>query len=77
MPITDQLRKRVKEATGAGQSLNDLAKRAGVKQPTLHRFASGENPTAALLDKLATYFGLRLCDSPDKPAKIATKRKAK
>lgn len=75
MSLTDQLRRQVKAATSAGQSLNDLAQKAGIKQPTLHRFASGGNPTAALLDKLAEHFGLSL--QPDsKPTKTA-KRKGK
>jgi plasmid maintenance system antidote protein VapI len=56
--ITDKLRQAVRDA---GLSVNAVATAAGIPQPVLHRFMSGERDlTLRTAQKLADYLGLTL-----------------
>ncbi len=56
--MADQLRKAIRK------SGNAIAVEAGVPQPVLHRFVSGERDlTLATAQKLADYFGFELLPS--------------
>jgi len=49
-------------ARDSGKSVNSIAREAGVSQPTLSNWITGERDSisAATVDKLAVYFGLKL-----------------
>jgi len=57
--MTDQLRNAVHNS---GLSINHIAIGAGIPQPVLQRFCSGERENIRLdtAEKLAAYFGMRL-----------------
>jgi len=56
--IADQLRQAIEDS---GQSVYAIAKAAGIAQPVLHRFYTGERDlTLSTADKLIEYFGLEL-----------------
>jgi len=57
--MTDQLRNAVHDS---GFSVNHIAAGAGIPQPVLQRFISGERQNIRLdtADRLAAYFGMRL-----------------
>ena len=56
--MAEVLRKAVREP---GLSVNAVAKAAGIAQPVLHRFVTGERDlTLDTAQKLADYFGLEL-----------------
>jgi len=57
--MTDQLRNAVRDS---GLSINHIAIGAGIPQPVLQRFISGERENIRLdtADRLAAYFGMRL-----------------
>ena len=71
MSLSDQLRAKIRES---GKSANQLAREIGIPQPTITTFLNGKDVRLETANKLAVYFGLRLCDEPA-PAK--SKRKAK
>ena len=45
----------------SGESANSLGKKAGVEQSTITRFLNGAEMRTENIDKLADYFGLKLC----------------
>ena len=56
--MADQLRKAIKSS---GMTVNAIAVEAGIPQPVLYRFVSGERDlTMRTAQKLADYFGLEL-----------------
>jgi hypothetical protein len=56
--LADQLREAIENS---GRSINSIALAAGVPQPVLQRFVSGERDIRLeTADKLADYFGMRL-----------------
>jgi plasmid maintenance system antidote protein VapI len=56
--IAEELRRKVREC---GLSVNAVAKAAGVAQPVLHRFMTGERDlTLSTAQRLADHFGLEL-----------------
>jgi plasmid maintenance system antidote protein VapI len=56
--LADVLRRAMSET---GLSVNALAKAAGIAQPVLYRFVTGERDlTLRTAQKLADYFGLEL-----------------
>jgi plasmid maintenance system antidote protein VapI len=56
--MADVLRQEVRES---GESVNAVAKAAGVAQPVLYRFITGERDlTLETAQKLADHFGLEL-----------------
>jgi plasmid maintenance system antidote protein VapI len=56
--IADRLRRAVRDR---GQAVNAVAKAAGVAQPVLYRFMTGERDlTLDTAQRLADYFGLEL-----------------
>jgi plasmid maintenance system antidote protein VapI len=56
--MPDVLRRAVRES---GRSVNAVAKAAGVAQPVLYRFMTGERDlTLDTAQRLADYFGLEL-----------------
>lgn len=58
VPIADQLRRAIEDS---GLSVTAIAKAAGIAQPVLHRFYTGERDlTLTTADKLIVYFGLEL-----------------
>jgi plasmid maintenance system antidote protein VapI len=58
LTIADRLRQAVR---ASGQTVNAVAVGAGVPQPVLFRFVSGERDlTLRTAQKLADYFGLEL-----------------
>jgi plasmid maintenance system antidote protein VapI len=56
--ISSQLRDAIKDS---GQSANALARATGVPQPTITRFLNGAQMRTENIDRLAEYFGLKLC----------------
>lgn len=76
MSLAEQLRKKIRES---GLSANALARESGVPQPMITNFLNGSDIRLETANKLATYFGLRLCDEPQAkpPAKSAKPAKAK
>ena len=57
-PIADQLRKAIEDSE---LSVTAIARAAGIPQPVLHRFYTGERDlTLTTADKLIEYFGLEL-----------------
>jgi transcriptional regulator with XRE-family HTH domain len=82
LPLVEDLRRAVREA---GVSLSELGRQAGVSQPQLSRFVSGERtltlPAAA---RVCLALGLRLVrdggsrpGSADRPARTQAGRQAK
>jgi len=70
MSISDQLRDAI---TASGKPITTIAREAGITQPALWRFMQGEGVTTGTADKLADYFGLKLCrDKKSKPKKKAS-----
>ena len=58
MPVADQLRELINDT---GLSVYAVAKGAGIAQPVLHRFCTGERDlTLTTADKLIAYFDLEL-----------------
>lgn len=58
IPIAGQLRKAIEDS---GKSVYAIAKAAGIAQPVLHRFCTGERDlTLTTADKLLEYFGFEL-----------------
>ncbi len=56
--VTDTIRRSVQES---GETRYRISKETGVPQATLSRLVSGERePSGALIDTLAEYFGLEL-----------------
>ncbi|MDA1054860.1 MAG: helix-turn-helix transcriptional regulator [Planctomycetota bacterium] len=56
--IADQLRQAIEDS---GESVYAIAKAAGIAQPVLHRFSTGERDlTLTTADRLLEYFGLEL-----------------
>ena len=45
----------------SGESANALAKKTGVSPPTISAFLNGAEMRTETIDKLAEYFGLKLC----------------
>jgi len=71
MPLDEQLRDKIRDS---GKSANQLAVECGVPQPVLTRFLNGKDIRLETANKLATYFGLRLCDNrPSRPARAKRK----
>jgi transcriptional regulator with XRE-family HTH domain len=57
-PLTEELQRVILQS---GMSLNQLGKVAGVSQAQLSRFVRGDRTlTLPAVDKLCSYFGLRL-----------------
>jgi hypothetical protein len=67
--LSETLREAVLAALASGQSVNGIAKAAGIKQPRLHDFLKGGDLTGKNLDKLAAYLGLVLSKSSPLKAK--------
>jgi len=61
MPLSEQLRAAIRASAESG---NAIAKAAGISQPVMSRFLSGNDIKFSAADKLATYFGLVLTKSP-------------
>lgn len=58
MTLSDQLRDRIHAHLAAGKSISELARRSGLQQPTLSRFASGQRDlTTELAGKLLESLG--------------------
>jgi transcriptional regulator with XRE-family HTH domain len=81
MLLSDQLRHVIRES---GLSLNQIAKSAGVDQPMLSRFMSGDPQRNDIrlqrtADKLADFFGLKLVEekTPSGAAKSSSLRRTK
>jgi hypothetical protein len=66
MAITDELRKAI---AASNKNLSVIAEESGIPQPMLHRFVAGKDLRLATAEKLAVYFGLKLCPDTAKPAK--------
>jgi len=75
--MTEQSRRTLSETiktavTQSRLSVNGLAKRAGVPQPVLHRFVTGETSvTLATADRLCAYLGLELRPPKAEPSSQA------
>ena len=67
VPISDQLRKAIKNS---GLSSRDLAEATKVDHTSIARFLGKKRSlTLDAVDKLCEYFGLALTDEPAKPAR--------
>ena len=63
--LSDQVRKAV---DASGKSRYRIAKDLGVSEATMSRFMSAERGlTLTVLDRLAEYLGLALCDRARRP----------
>ncbi|MFM9959098.1 MAG: helix-turn-helix domain-containing protein [Phycisphaerales bacterium] len=66
MKVTDTIRRAVQEC---GETRYRISKETGVPQATLSRLVAGERePSGALIDTLAAYFGLELRPADSRPA---------
>jgi transcriptional regulator with XRE-family HTH domain len=61
MSLSEQLRDKIR---ASGKSANQLAREIGIPQPTITTFLNGSDVRLETANKLAAYFGLRLCDDP-------------
>jgi plasmid maintenance system antidote protein VapI len=66
MSLADVLRKAIENS---GKPLTGLARECGVPQPMLTRFMAGYDIRLATAEKLADYFGLKLCPESKGKAK--------
>jgi len=72
--VEEQLRAALVET---GLSMNEIARRSGVSQPTLSRFLRGERSlTLPVAARLCAMLGLRLC-TEERPAEAAPAAKKK
>jgi len=63
--MSDVLRKAV---TATGESVTTVARGAGIPQPVLYRFMTGERDMRLqTAEKLAAFLGLELCPTPRPP----------
>jgi len=71
--VTDTIRRAVQEC---GETRYRISKETGIPQATLSRLVSGERePSGALIDTLAAYFGLELRPAPRTRAAKGTAKK--
>lgn len=71
--VTDTIRRAVQVC---GETRYRIFRNTGIPQATLSRLVSGERePSGALIDTLAAYFGLELRPAPRKRAAKAAPKK--
>jgi len=77
MPVTKRLREALLARMAAGVTVYRIAKDAGLAQPVVARFASGErqNIRGDTIDKLAAHLGLVLDSLPERPQGVVVHAK--